>query len=46
MLMSIARCRCGKTYRFVQATPEDVAAVWRACEIRDAGLRRLRERGV
>jgi hypothetical protein len=33
------------TYHFVQATPEDVAAIWRACEIRDAGLRQLRERG-
>ena len=34
------------TYHFVRATQEDVAAVWRACEIRDAGLRQLRERGI
>jgi hypothetical protein len=34
-----------RTYRFVRATPEDVAAVWRACEIRDAGLRQLRQAG-
>jgi hypothetical protein len=31
------------SYRFVRDTVEDIAACWRACEIRDAGLRQLAE---
>jgi hypothetical protein len=31
------------SYHFVQDTIEDIAACWRACEIRDAGLRQLAE---
>ena len=31
------------SYRFVRDTVEDIAACWRACEIRDAGLHQLAE---
>jgi hypothetical protein len=33
------------SFRFVQDSVEDLAACWRACEIRDAGLRQLRAEG-